>query len=88
MKRTQKVNLATFRKSWRSSRITPVALAVSAVFMLAGCEKKPEPVTLPEVNAENCKPENIAKLDKSVQEAFSSQCLRAGSFKPSEPKSW
>ena len=30
----------------------------------------------------------IAKLDKSVQEAFSSQCLRAGSFKPSEPKSW
>ena len=56
--------------------------------LLAGCEKKPEPVTLPEVNAENCKPENIAKLDKSVQEAFSSQCLRAGSFKPSEPKSW
>ena len=29
-----------------------------------------------------------AKLDKSVQQAFSSQCLRAGSFKPSEPKTW
>ena len=64
-----------------------LALAMTSA-LLAGCEKKPEPVTLPEVNAENCKPENIAKLDKSVQEAFSSQCLRAGSFKPSEPKSW
>jgi entry exclusion lipoprotein TrbK len=35
---------------------------------------------LPEVNDENCKPENIAKLDKSVQQAFSSLCLRRGRF--------
>jgi len=56
--------------------------------LLAGCEKEPEPPALPEMNAETCKPENIAKLDKAVQEAFSSQCLRAGSFKSSEPKTW
>lgn len=68
----------------------PSILAVAALVaaLLVGCDKKPEPVMLPEVNAETCEPENIAKLDKAVQEAFSSQCLRAGSFKPSEPKTW
>jgi len=44
MKRTQNINLATFRKSWRSYRITPVALAISAVFMLSACEKTDETV--------------------------------------------
>ncbi len=72
----------------RLSKPSILAAAALVAALLAGCEKKPESVTPPEVNAENCKPENIAKLDKSVQEAFSSQCLRAGSFKPSEPKSW
>jgi entry exclusion lipoprotein TrbK len=68
----------------------PSILTVAALTaaLLAGCEKKPEPVMLPEVSTENCKPENIAKLDQRVQQAFSSQCLRAGSFKPSEPKTW
>lgn len=62
--------------------------AAFATAMLAGCEKKPEPVTLPEVNNENCKYENIAKLDKSIQQDFSSQCVRRGTFKPSTPKAW
>lgn len=65
-----------------------LAVAALAAALLAGCEKKPESVMLPEVNAETCKPENIVKLDKAAQEVFSSQCLRAGSFKPSEPKTW
>jgi len=57
MKRTQHVNLATFRKSWRSSRMTPVALAVSAVFMLSGCEKTDETVSLYQ-NADDCSKAN------------------------------
>ena len=72
----------------RLSNYSILAAAALMSALLAGCEKKPEPVTLPEVNAENCKPENTAKLDKSVQEAFISRCLRPGSFKPSEPKTW
>lgn len=43
MKRTQNINQETFRKSWRSYRLAPVALAISAVFMLAGCEKPMKP---------------------------------------------
>jgi entry exclusion lipoprotein TrbK len=65
-----------------------LAAAAIAAALLVGCEKAPEPAVMPEANAENCKPENIAKLDKSTQQALSSQCLRAGTFKPSEPKSW
>jgi uncharacterized protein YgiB involved in biofilm formation len=39
MKRTKNINHASFRKSWSARHLTPVALAVTAVFMLAGCEK-------------------------------------------------
>lgn len=45
MKRTKNINQETFRKSWRSYRVAPVALAISAVFMLAGCEKSDETVS-------------------------------------------
>ena len=56
--------------------------------LLAGCDNRPAVQALPEVNEENCRPENIAKLDKDVQQELSSQCLRRGSFKPSEQKTW
>ncbi len=39
MKRTKNINHSSFRKSWSARHLTPVALAVTAVFMLAGCEK-------------------------------------------------
>jgi len=38
MKRTKHINHANFRKVSRSFRLAPVALALSAVFMLSGCE--------------------------------------------------
>ena len=74
----------------RLSKPSILAAAALVAALLAGCEKKPEPVTLPEVNAENCKPENIAKIeDKGVQQAFSSLCLRrGGDFKPSPKREW
>ncbi len=53
MKRTKNINQETFRKSWRSYRVAPVALAISAVFMLAGCEKSDETVSLYQ-NADDC----------------------------------
>ncbi|EDC6278205.1 entry exclusion lipoprotein TrbK [Escherichia coli] len=62
-----------------------LAGAALAAALLAGCDKPP---VLPEVNEENCRPENIAKLAKGAQQEFSSQCLRRGSFQPSEQKTW
>ena len=53
MKRTKSINHASFRKSWNARHLTPVALAVTAVFMLAGCEKSDESVSLYQ-NADDC----------------------------------
>ncbi|MBJ3814219.1 DUF1190 family protein [Shimwellia pseudoproteus] len=60
MKRTKRINHATFRKSWNARHLTPVALAVSAVFMLAGCEKSDETVSLYQ-NADDCSQANPGK---------------------------
>ncbi|MBP1038060.1 DUF1190 family protein [Serratia fonticola] len=57
MKRTKNINKDTFRKSWSSYRVAPVALAISAVFMLAGCEQADETVSLYK-NADDCSTSN------------------------------
>lgn len=61
---------------------------VVVMLTLSGCDSPAPEVALPEVNDENCKHENIVKLDKSVQKEFSSLCLRRGDFVPSKPKTW
>ncbi|MGY5955369.1 DUF1190 domain-containing protein [Kosakonia sp. BK9b] len=60
MKRTKNIQHATFRKSWGARHLTPVALAVTAVFMLAGCEKSDETVSLYQ-NADDCSAANPGK---------------------------
>lgn len=57
MKRTKNINHAAFRKCWKARHLTPVALAISAVFMLAGCEKSDETVSLYQ-NADDCSQAN------------------------------
>jgi entry exclusion lipoprotein TrbK len=64
-----------------------VALAVVVAALVAACGQKP--AALPEVNDENCKPENVQKLaDKAQQQEFSSACLHRGSFKASPARKW
>ncbi|QTF10916.1 DUF1190 family protein [Brenneria izadpanahii] len=53
MKRTKNINQEMFRKGWRPYRLAPIALAVSSVFMLAGCEQADETVSLYQ-NADDC----------------------------------
>ena len=66
--------------------ILTVALSIN---LMAGCDSKPAMQSLPEVNNENCKTENIAKIqDKGMQQEFSGKCLRRGTFKPSTPRAW
>ncbi|AUU99549.1 DUF1190 family protein [Phytobacter ursingii] len=60
MKRTKNINHAMFRKSWGARHLTPVALAVTAVFMLAGCEQNDETVKMYQ-NADDCSSANPGK---------------------------
>lgn len=60
MKRTKNIQAAAFRKSWNARHLTPVALAVTAVFMLAGCEKSDETVSMYQ-NADDCSHANPGK---------------------------
>ena len=57
MKRTKSIHHASFRKSWNARHFTPVALALSAAFMLSGCEKTDETVSLYQ-NADDCSKAN------------------------------
>ncbi|MFV9669911.1 DUF1190 family protein [Pantoea sp. ARC607] len=57
MKRTKSIRYAAFRKSWQARHLTPVAFAVSAVFMLAGCEQNDETVSMYQ-NADDCSKAN------------------------------
>ncbi|HSD83143.1 MAG TPA: entry exclusion lipoprotein TrbK [Anaerolineae bacterium] len=68
--------------------LTLIVITIMAI-LTVGCDSKPEQVTA-EVNDENCKPENIARLKgKAAQQAFSSLCLRrGGTSKPSQYKEW
>ncbi|KHN50063.1 DUF1190 family protein [Pectobacterium fontis] len=67
MKRTKNINQETFRKEWRTYRLAPVALAVSTVFLLAGCEKTDETVSLYQ-NADDC---------SAANPSMSAQCTNA-----------
>ncbi len=67
-------------------------LTLAAIFVafLAGCNQPPaEPEPMPVLNAENCKPENIAKIkNEATREQFATTCLRLPGFKPSPARSW
>lgn len=68
-----------------------MALAALITVLVAGCDDNPKPlkaVEIPQVNDENCKPENIAKVDASVRQQFMNTCVRRGSFKPSTGRTW
>lgn len=57
MKRTKNINHASFRKTWNARHLTPVALAISGIFLLSGCEQTDETFSLYK-NAEECSQSN------------------------------
>lgn len=63
MKRTKNIRHAAFRKSWQARHLTPVALAITAVFMLAGCEQSDETVSLYQ-NADDCSKANPSQSEQ------------------------
>jgi entry exclusion lipoprotein TrbK len=70
-----------------------LALASAALLaaLVVGCDNKPEPpkaVDMPQVSEENCKFENVARIDASVRQQFADACFRRGTFKPSPVRTW
>ncbi|PHM36708.1 DUF1190 family protein [Xenorhabdus innexi] len=63
MKRTKEINRDSFRKAWKHYRLAPVALAVSAVFMLSACEQNDETVSL-YTNADECSKANPSQSEQ------------------------
>ena len=69
-------------------------LLISIIFVAitSGCsndEESPKQEVKLEVNDENCKLENIKKIEnKSAREEFAGLCFHRGTFVPSEKKSW
>ena len=63
-------------------------LSMIVVLTLAGCSQ--EQATMPEVNIENCKRENIQALEpESLRKEFASKCAGENPFKQSKaPKAW
>ncbi|WP_084267425.1 entry exclusion lipoprotein TrbK [Azohydromonas lata] len=64
---------------------------VVLVTFLGACtphlQEEPPPV-MPEVNDANCRPEVVAALPKSIQQAFGSACFHRGTYTPSPPRQW
>jgi entry exclusion lipoprotein TrbK len=74
-------------------RLSNLALAILLGILISACSKEtpstPKTSVLPEVNDENCKTENIKKIEnKEVREKFADLCIRGNIFKPSPKKSW
>jgi entry exclusion lipoprotein TrbK len=78
-----------------STHVHVLASAALAAILFAGCDHRPDTpqetpkaVEMPQVNDENCKPENIGKVDTSIRQKFADACFRRGSPKPSSGKTY
>lgn len=66
-----------------------LALATLTAALFGGCSPESSQKEMPVVNDENCKQENIAKIeDKDMRQQFTSMCLRRSNFRPSPQKGW
>ena len=70
----------------RHRSLIVLALAIACVTACSPNETKKQ---LPAVNDENCKTENLQKMDdKEMRQEFASLCIRRGKFKPSPKREW
>ena len=70
-----------------------IMVAALVAAFLVGCSREPDAppppkAELPEVNDENCKPQNVAAVPEHLRVEFGTACSRRGSFKPSSGKAW
>lgn len=66
-----------------------VSAGALALVLLTGCSRNETKKQLPAVNDENCKDENLKKMeDKEARQELASLCIRRGTFKPSTKREW
>ncbi|GAA0507453.1 DUF1190 family protein [Tatumella terrea] len=80
MKRTKNIRHAAFRKGWQPRHLTPVAMAISAVFMVTGCEQKDEKVSM-YMNADQCSQANPGQSTQCTS-AYNSAAKEAARTAP------
>lgn len=69
----------------KKSKTLQILTVASAAILMSGCFDE----AMPEVNDTNCLVENIKKIeDRTMQQEFSSKCLRRGGFKESSGESF
>lgn len=66
---------------------TLLSIGVLAIVLVAGCS--PNKKELPAVNDENCKEENLKKMeDKEARQELAGLCIRRGTAKTSPKQNW
>lgn len=70
---------------------TRLILLLAAFVLVAGCDRQPSTVALPEVNDQNCRLEIVQQIkNKAARQEFARQCSRRpiGIAPTNEPKNW
>jgi entry exclusion lipoprotein TrbK len=71
-------------KNWDKRLLSAAALA-----LVMACSPNEPKKQMPAVNDENCKTENLEKMeDKETRQELASLCFRRGTFKPSPKREW
>ena len=66
-----------------------LSAAAFALLLMTACSPNESKKQLPAVNDENCKDENLKKMeDKEARQELASLCIRRGTFKPSTKREW
>jgi entry exclusion lipoprotein TrbK len=70
-------------------RQRPLIVLTLVAACVAACAPNETKKQLPPVNDENCKTENLQRMqDKEMRQELASLCIRRGTFKPSSKREW
>ena len=73
----------------RVKRYRSLITLTLAIACVTACSPNETQKQLPAVNDENCKTENLQKMDdKEMRQELASLCIRRGTFKASPKREW
>jgi len=65
-----------------------LSAAFLAFVWVTACSPNKSKSQLPAVNDENCKTENLERMDKEARQELASLCIRRGTSKASPKREW